>query len=105
MGYQRRMNLQRILRREKYCLEVNVGRLTGVYYEPNNDMHHFAFICSVIDKQHLQPDCNEITECNYFNIDDLPRPMSDFTIKRIQEALVPDSNHFFHNIGPRKWFE
>jgi 8-oxo-dGTP diphosphatase len=90
---------------EETGLEVTVGRLTGVYYESNNDMHHFAFICNVIDKQQPQPDSKEVTECNYFNIDDLPRPISDFTIMRIQEALDPDSNHLFHNIGPRNWFQ
>jgi 8-oxo-dGTP diphosphatase len=90
---------------EETGLEVTVGRLIGIYYEPNHDMHHFVFICMVVDKQQPMPDSKEITECKYYNIDELPRPISDFTTMRIQEALNPDSNHLFHIIGPRQWFE
>ncbi|REE68747.1 ADP-ribose pyrophosphatase YjhB (NUDIX family) [Paenibacillus taihuensis] len=90
---------------EETGLEVTVGRLTGVYYESAHDMHHFAFICTINDNQEPQPDAKEVTECKYFSIDDLPRPISDFTVKRIQEALNPNYTHLFHNIGPRQWFE
>ncbi|MCM3626762.1 NUDIX hydrolase [Paenibacillus glycanilyticus] len=90
---------------EETGLEVTVGRLTGVYYEPTHDMHHFAFICKVADNQQPQPDAAEVTECKYFNVDDLPRPISDFTIARIQQALNTDNNQLFHTIGPRQWFE
>ena len=30
---------------EETGLDVTVGRMTGVYYEPANDMHHFVFQC------------------------------------------------------------
>lgn len=90
---------------EETGLEATVGRLTGVYYEPKNDMHHFVFICKVVDNQQPQPDAEEVTECKFFNVDDLPRPISDFTISRIQDALNTNSNHLFHIIGPRQWFE
>ncbi|MFC9711341.1 NUDIX domain-containing protein [Paenibacillus sp. NPDC056933] len=90
---------------EETGLEVAVGRLTGVYYEPAHDMHHFAFMCKAVHNQQPQPDAAEVTECKYYNVDDLPRPISDFTIARIQEALNTDSNQLFHIIGPRQWFE
>ncbi|MFX3636934.1 MAG: NUDIX hydrolase [Candidatus Pristimantibacillus sp.] len=90
---------------EETGLEVTVGRLTGIYYEPKHDMHHFAFRCYLNDIQQPQPDSKEVTECKYFSIDNLPRPISDFTAKRIQEALNPDNNHLFHIIGPREWLE
>jgi len=90
---------------EETGLEVTVERLTGVYYEPYNDMHHFVFICKVVDNQQPQPDASEVTDCKYYNVDDLPRPISDFTITRIQEALNIDRDHLFHIIGPRQWFE
>lgn len=90
---------------EETGLEVTVERLTGVYYEPNHDMHHFVFTCKVVDNQQPQPDVEEVTECNFFNLEDLPRPISDFTISRIKDALNTSSDHLFHIIGPRQWFE
>ncbi|OPA72777.1 hypothetical protein BVG16_32200 [Paenibacillus selenitireducens] len=90
---------------EETGLEVTVGRLTGVYYEPAYDMHHFVFACKVVDNHQPQPDAEEVTECKFFNVDDLPSPISDFTISRIKDASNTDSDHLFHTIGPRQWFE
>jgi len=90
---------------EETGLEVTVGRLTGVYYEPAYDMHHFVFACTVVDNQQPQPDTEEVTECKFFNVDDLPRPISDFTISRIKDAMNTDSDHLFYIIGPRQWYE
>ncbi|MCU6707349.1 NUDIX domain-containing protein [Paenibacillus sp. J5C_2022] len=90
---------------EETGLEVTVERLSGVYFEPEHDMHHFAFICALNDSQQPHPDSKEVTECKYYRIEDLPRPISDFTIKRIQEAMNPDDNQLFHLIGPRQWYE
>lgn len=90
---------------EETGLHVTVGRLTGVYYEPIHDMHHFAFACKLDVNQTPQPDEKEVTECKYWALNDLPRPISDFTIARIQDALKTDNNRLFHMIGPREWFE
>ncbi|RCX21333.1 ADP-ribose pyrophosphatase YjhB (NUDIX family) [Fontibacillus phaseoli] len=90
---------------EETGLEVAVERLTGVYYEPTYDMHHFVFTCKLAENQPPQPDEVEVTECKYWSLTDLPRPISDFTIARIQDALNTDVNRLFHVIGPRQWFE
>jgi 8-oxo-dGTP pyrophosphatase MutT (NUDIX family) len=90
---------------EETALEVSVGRLTGIYYEPSNDMHHFVFLCQVTGNQFPQIGSSEILECEYYRIDDLPRPISDFTLQRIREAMNPDPNRLFHIIGPRQWLE
>ncbi len=90
---------------EETGLDATVERLTGVYYEPNNDMHHFVFTCKVVANQQPQPDTKEVTECKYWAVDDLPLPISDFTISRIQDALLIDGNRLFHIIGPRQWYE
>ncbi|WP_405116447.1 NUDIX hydrolase [Paenibacillus sp. FSL K6-1217] len=90
---------------EETGLEATVERLTGVYYEPFHDMHHFVFTCVLDDDQPPQPDEKEVTECNYWALNDLPRPISDFTIARIQDALNTDGNRLFHVIGPRQWLE
>jgi 8-oxo-dGTP diphosphatase len=90
---------------EETGLEVTVGSLTGVYYEPQHDMHHFVFTCKVDDNQPPQPDAEEVTECRYWALSELPKPISDFTISRIQDALDTVGNRLFHTIGPRQWFE
>jgi 8-oxo-dGTP diphosphatase len=90
---------------EETGLEVSVERLTGVYYEAVHDMHHFVFTCKLGGNQPPQPDEKEVTYCKYWAIDHLPKPISDFTIARIQDALNMDGNRLFHLIGPRQWFE
>lgn len=90
---------------EETGFNVTVGRLTGVYYDPTNDMHHFVFICTGTDDQIAKPSSTEILECKYCTPNDLPRPISDFTVQRIHEALDHDIQHVFHNIGPRQWMD
>lgn len=73
---------------EEIGLDVSIGRLTGVYYGPKSDTHHFVFIATGICGDRIpQPHSREILECGYFSIDELPRPMSNFTCNRIREAL------------------
>ncbi|WP_163852727.1 NUDIX hydrolase [Paenibacillus elgii] len=90
---------------EETGLEVEVGQLTGIYYDPNHDMHHFVFIATNHYNKNPEPSSPEILECRYCPIDDLPKPISDFTIKRIQDAFDPNRQQLFHIIGPRQWIE
>lgn len=90
---------------EETGLAVQVGQLTGIYYEPQYDMHHFAFLCTPTNDSSPTSSSPEILECNYFSIADLPKPMSDFTYGRIQDALSSSNNNLFHVIGPRLWLE
>ncbi|NIK75525.1 8-oxo-dGTP pyrophosphatase MutT (NUDIX family) [Paenibacillus castaneae] len=90
---------------EETGLEVTVEQLTGIYYDPSNDMHHFVFISNNVHNQEPIPSSPEILACKYYSIDDLPKPISDFTYNRIQDALNNDRQHLFHVIGPRQWME
>ena len=93
--------------REETGLEVEAQRLTGLYYEPANDMHHFVFLCVKRDSAAIPiPDASEITELGYFHPDALPHPISDFTVRRIHDALAPDHPIVLPIvIGPREWLE
>jgi 8-oxo-dGTP diphosphatase len=93
--------------REETGLEVEALRLAGIYYEPGNDMHHFIFLCAKRDPTAVPvPDASEITELGYFSPDNLPRPISDFTVLRIRDALSSDSAVVLPTvIGPRQWLE
>jgi 8-oxo-dGTP diphosphatase len=90
---------------EETGLEVSVERLTGVYYDSGNDMHHFVFICRRFGADMPSPSSPEIAECGFFAPDNLPRPISDFTVQRINEAINPWNHQLFHMIGPRQWLE
>ncbi|HEV2124035.1 MAG TPA: NUDIX hydrolase [Chloroflexota bacterium] len=94
--------------REETGLRVRVEWLTGFYYEPtNHDIHQFVFLCTKEDPAALpRPDKSEITECAYCSPDDLPRPISDFTVRRIRDATSGGSRLPLPTIiGPRQWFE
>ena len=92
--------------REETGLEVVAERMTGVYYEPGIDMHHFAFRCRLADPSAKPvPDGAEITELGYFSPDALPRPISDFTLRRIADALSPMPPQLPVVVGPRTWLD
>ena len=89
--------------REETGLLVEAERTTGIYYEPALDFLHFVFLCRRLDEAaEFRPDA-EVTECAYWPPAALPRPVSDFTIRRIEEALAGETQLLPVNIGPRQW--
>ncbi len=90
---------------EETGLLVVAERTTGVYYEPVTDFLHFVFLCRrVRTEAEFQFDA-EVTECGYWSPDALPRPISDFTIQRIEDALSGASQLLPVSIGPRQWLK
>ncbi|RED40490.1 NUDIX hydrolase [Paenibacillus sp. VMFN-D1] len=91
---------------EEVGMEVLIGNLTGIYYDPDYDIHHFVFLATSKDTRVPQPSSPEIVECGFYSRDELPRPISDFTCRRIEDALRHTQNHeLFHKVGPRQWIE
>ena len=72
---------------------VDIGRLTGVYWDAEwgtTGGHHFVFRVQLA-RGSPAPAVNdrvEIGEIGWFARDALPRPISDFTIRRIDDALT-----------------
>jgi 8-oxo-dGTP diphosphatase len=92
--------------REETGLHVVVERLAGVYYEREPDMHHFVFVCRPLGvSADSRPDRVEISECTYWPSDALPRPISDFTIRRVRDALGESGAASIVTVPPRRWFE
>ncbi len=92
--------------REETALEVRIKHCTGIYYEPDNDMHHFVFLCEVLDPTALPMAAeNEIAACAFWPITALPRPINDFTIRRILDAAQGKQQPVPMMIGPREWLE
>lgn len=94
--------------REEIGLDVEVVRLTGVYWEArwrDGDGHHFVFECQPTDSAAARiADPNEIANLGYFGIDALPRPISDFTVQRIRDAASGGPARLT-TIGPRVWLK
>lgn len=94
--------------REEVGIELEVERLTGVYWEPGAawangvilDAHHFTFRARGTGSPHIA-DPSEITDLGWFAIEALPRPISDFTVLRIRDALSETAA--FRTVGPRTW--
>lgn len=89
--------------REETGLLVEAQRTTGVYYEPTLDFLHFVLLCRRLNENTKFCPDSEVTECAYWPPDALPRPISDFTIRRIEEALSGEPQLLPVTIGPRQW--
>lgn len=92
--------------REEAGVDVAIERLSGIYWDPANPagMHHFVF------RAHLTPsspapqvtDPVEIDDVRWFALDALPRPLSNRTVLRIEDALS-DRPAGFRIVPPRTW--
>lgn len=88
---------------EETGLRVEVESLAGYYYEPAEDLVHFVFRCRT-DGAHPRPDRDEISDARFWDPDHLPRPISDFTIRRIKDALGTHDLPMPQDVPPRVWF-
>jgi 8-oxo-dGTP pyrophosphatase MutT (NUDIX family) len=89
---------------EETSWQVVPQRTVGIYYDPQTDFHHFTFECRAVEEAPFQMD-TEVTQCAFWPVDALPRPISDFTIQRIRDALSGASQILPIIIAPRQWFE
>jgi 8-oxo-dGTP diphosphatase len=88
--------------REETGLDIAADRMTGVYYEPAVRCHHFVFACRTNSTGDPRPSSPEITAVRWCLVTDLPRPISDFTVQRITDALSGTEARL-HVVGPRVW--
>jgi 8-oxo-dGTP diphosphatase len=97
-------------RRELYeetGLALEVDRLSGVYFEPDHAVGpalHFVFRFRQTGEIAPVAASAEVSEVAFWPIDALPRPLSDFTERRIRDSveLAPPT---VVRIGPRLWYE
>lgn len=92
--------------REEVGIELAGLRLTGIYWEPAwgpGGLHHVVFRTSPSPgSPEPRPDLVEISECAWFSVDRLPRPLSDFTARRIEDALSERTAGVFV-VPERRW--
>jgi 8-oxo-dGTP diphosphatase len=90
---------------EETGLSATALRLTGLYYDPEADNHHAMFLCRVDGDAVPKPSSPEVSACEYWPREALPRPISDFTIRRIDDALAESVPPLPVTIPPRSWRE
>lgn len=93
--------------REELGCTIADLRLTGVYWEPGwgdgAGLHHFVFRATLTPgAEPYAADPHEISELGWFAVDTLPRPVSDFTVRRIEDALS-GRPAAVHTIAGRNW--
>lgn len=92
--------------REETGLRASADRLTGMYYEPEIDAHHFVFLCRPVEPDaDPVPISAEISDCGYWPADELPRPISTFTMRRIEDALGESPLRLPAVVKPREWLD
>lgn len=89
--------------REETGLQVIAQHLVGIYYEHETDMHHFVIRCTTSGSALTFQPNSEISDCAYWSPTDLPRPISDFTIQRIKDAVSGENQLLPVTIQPRQW--
>ncbi len=79
---------QAVLRevREETGLEVRVQRLIGLYYFADEPWLAFAFRCAIERGEPAVPDTGEIAEVGWFDLRDLPAPLTSLAPRAIPDA-------------------
>ena len=92
---------------EETGLSLEPDALTGVYHEPGHDfgpMLHFVFTCRWDDRLQPVAASTEVSDVRFWPPDALPRPISDFTERRIHDA-VGGGPARVARVGRRRWHE
>jgi 8-oxo-dGTP pyrophosphatase MutT (NUDIX family) len=92
---------------EESGLDATIDRLTGVYFEPDQDDGAFVhFVFRVAWHAELEPVAAspEVSEVGYWPIDQLPRPISDFTQRRITDA-ASGGDARVGRVDRRRWLD
>lgn len=94
--------------REELGVDVALERLVGVYWEPawgsGRGMHHFVFTAKLRGPLPSRPADPEISEWGWFAPSQPPRPISDFTMRRIEDA-IGGGRPSVVEIRERRWLE
>jgi 8-oxo-dGTP pyrophosphatase MutT (NUDIX family) len=90
---------------EETGLRGRVERLTGIYYRPQNDSHHLVYRCAT--EGIPAPSSPEISACEYWLAAELPRPISNFTARRVEDALREPAGDQIRVVvlAPLAWLE
>jgi ADP-ribose pyrophosphatase YjhB (NUDIX family) len=75
--------------REETGLEIAVDHLASIYDERDLDFLQLVFVGRALDADAPpRSDQHENTDCGFWPVDELPRPISDYTVRRIHDGLT-----------------
>jgi 8-oxo-dGTP diphosphatase len=78
--------------------------LVGIYYKQEDDSHHVVFRCDVSGGEAPAPSSPEISACSFWAPSELPRPISEFTVRRIEHAAATRGLNLVV-VPPLRWLE
>ena len=85
--------------REEVSLTVDVERLAGVYWKPEQSEIVFSFVCRTVGGSPRTSD--EADDVRYFPINDLPRNTIRKQVERIHDALASPRDPVLRSqVGP-----
>jgi 8-oxo-dGTP diphosphatase len=91
---------------EETGLHVVAQHTTGIYYDTAADMLHFVFLCQSRDPALIPTSgTEEVSESAFWSPTTLPRPISDFTVRRIADAMSGVKQPLPAPVGPRQWLD
>lgn len=92
--------------REETEIDIVVDHLAGLYDERDMDFLQLVFAGHLQDLNAIpRSDQNENTDCGFWSIEDLPRPISDYTVRRIHEVLSGQVLPLPTQLWERNWIE
>jgi ADP-ribose pyrophosphatase YjhB (NUDIX family) len=93
--------------REETGLDVVPDRATGIYDEQDMDFLHVVFACHLTElgAEARAADLIEVSACTYWSLDALPRPISDYTVRRITDAVKAGHGSLPLIVRERRWLE
>jgi ADP-ribose pyrophosphatase YjhB (NUDIX family) len=68
-------------------IEVTDLTLSGLYFLSHRNAYVYIFLANTYEGI-MQPDGAEIDKLAYFDLNELPNPMSNFTVQRIRDAAA-----------------
>ena len=91
---------------EEAGLTVVPKGVTGLYDEDDENFLHVVFSCQVTDpSKEPAADLDEVSVCAYWPPDALPRPISEYTVRRIADALQNSGGSLPAVIRKRGWLQ
>ncbi|NEU63999.1 NUDIX domain-containing protein [Paenibacillus sp. ALJ109b] len=78
---------------EEVNIKVNEMDLSGIYFMSHRNGYIYTFKSYEYDGD-IEVDNKEIDEYGFFEIDNLPRPISNFTIERLIDAVKNNKTVF-----------
>jgi ADP-ribose pyrophosphatase YjhB (NUDIX family) len=73
--------------KEEINIVVDEIELSGIYFMSHRNGYIFVFKSGQFDGA-IQPDGMEINEYGFFSLENLPRPITNFTVERIRDAIT-----------------